>query len=486
MPSRMTTQHIDANSALKSEECMHSRKPLAKAKHRLAVWSRSQRNVPTAIDWLRACRATGAILLIFVATTVVLRAETPTKAQRDQRAKCEGKVLDSKKPADAKQIANRAKAALACEWMDPTAVDYVLNAIGPLTARPRNSDSLLRAIEQLEAGDPYPADKGLYRAASNAISPAQRLPNLLDTVLTANTLKKKPEDADSLFKSTQGIIDKICDDEQGKIALTEVNDLIGWKNDHAALYDLLQTTWNGSNQVDLEQLRAASAMNADRLARQIGDTVAHSVQKDPCADDLLKSVQGCHSGPPDNLADGTKLALGCEWVDPRGAANVLKAFSLLVSGPPPADVTQGVLNELRKDAAPLDQSLFQAALGDPDESGQLRAQGLPNFLDILAKANTIVASGQNTNADQQKIILFQCTKKQIDGIFNASPTDLEKVADAFSQKNNYSALYKLLSVEWELSEPREPKDLEKFRAAFAVDSDILAKQVAAKFPAPKN
>lgn len=233
---------------------------------------------------------------------------------------------------------------------------------------------------------------------------------------------------------------------------------------------------------------------------------------DPCIDSTLTPIRKCpHAVPPDkgapnNISDGTKRALECEWIDSSNSAGqVFAAFELLTSGSQPG-LSEKVLDKLQHGRSPLDQSFLTAAIGDPDTSpksnnyGQPRAPGLPNFLDLLAKANRIVGDGkssdggdQKVDPDEQKIRLFKCTKDRIDDIFNAQcdtnglcatgPSALERVNDAFSNKNNYVALYELLNAAWQQS---DEQDLEKLRAAFAVDANLLAKQVAAKITAPKN
>jgi hypothetical protein len=251
---------------------------------------------------------------------------------------------------------------------------------------------------------------------------------------------------------------------------------------------------------------------------------------DPCLDKALLPMRKCKpedqvrvkvkpenekkgraippEGTLENVSDGAKTALECEWMGPSD--QVLAAFKLLISGSKP-DLSAKVLNELKKGLDPkdpnflFDQGFLQAAMGDPDTDdksngyGQLRSSGLQNFLDLLAKANRIVGEGKNSDgsddvdADEQKVRLFKCTKDRIDDIFNAvcdgngicdtGPSALERVNDAFTNKNNYVGFYELLVAALQQS---KEDDLEKFRAAFSVDASLLAKQVAAKIAAAKN
>jgi hypothetical protein len=272
---------------------MLSRESLRRAKHSLIVSSHSQRAISTAIAWVRASCATCTMLLILAATTVVLRAQTPTKAEQEQRAKCEAGVLSSGKSADAKSadakppevqppdnIADGAKAALACEWIDPENVHHVLAAFHKLTTAPLTA-SPTAVIQELEAGDPYPADKGFYAAAMGTpdardLVSAQGFPDFVDTLAKANTLKMKaPDDEDALFDSTQKIIRIIFLTEAGKLSLVQINDCFQRKNNYIALRLLLEAypaSEVGYAQA-LERLRAAFAMNTDKLAKQVAGKI---------------------------------------------------------------------------------------------------------------------------------------------------------------------------------------------------------------------
>lgn len=186
--------------------------------------------------------------------------------------------------------------------------------------------------------------------------------------------------------------------------------------------------------------------------------------------------------PPENLADGTKAALACEWIDPSGVQQVLNAFRFLTSGPQTPDLSLLVLKELEKgDPYPIDQGLYAAALGDPDANGP-RVQGLPDFLDTLAKANTL----KNKKPDDEDK-LFDSTKGIVNKMFNSGGSGklaLVQISESFGLKNNYLGLYQLLAAAWERN--HDKTDLEKLRAAFEMNTDKLAKQVAAKITATKN
>jgi hypothetical protein len=220
-------------------------------------------------------------------------------------------------------------------------------------------------------------------------------------------------------------------------------------------------------------------------------------QEDPCNSKILKPPVDkppvCPSpSPPGNLADGTKSALSCAWIEnpphPDGTDNVLEALRLLTSSRLVPNVNEKVLAKLH-DASPENDELFFAALGNPNEYGQPTVQGLPDFVDILSKANTRGKVEEKDEIDYHHQ-LFSCTEFVIDQLFKigtGGKSAIVKINDAFTQKNNYVALYELLHTVWEQNgEAFDADHLEKLRAAFATSVDDLAKQVAAKVtPASK-
>jgi hypothetical protein len=226
--------------------------------------------------------------------------------------------------------------------------------------------------------------------------------------------------------------------------------------------------------------------------------------KGPCDAKILTPVpprRNCPEtgGPPPklpgNIAEGTKLALECEWVRPAGVDPVLNTFKLLTSSSQPPDISRRVLDELKQGADGIDQDFYAAAMGNPDAAGPT-LPALPNFLDMLAKANR--PGDPDADPDQRKMALFQCTKDRIERIFSAEcktaniescvtgPIALARINTSFRQKNNYLALYQLLNAAWQQRDQFHLDQfyLEKIRAAFEADADGLAKQVAAKIAAP--
>jgi hypothetical protein len=216
-------------------------------------------------------------------------------------------------------------------------------------------------------------------------------------------------------------------------------------------------------------------------------------QDDPCSAPILAppvtvppQFPVCPPSPPDNLADGTKLMLSCAWLDPQRTDHVLEVFRLLISSPPVANVNEKLLAALDA-ASPTNDDLFRAALGNPNEYGEPRTQGLPDLVDTLSKATT---RGKVDAKDdiRYRIKLFSCTKFVIDQLFttDGGKRKLVQINDAFAQKNNHVAMYKLLKAVWKQNgEAFDADHLEKLRAAFGVSVDDLAKQVGAKITTSK-
>jgi len=196
----------------------------------------------------------------------------------------------------------------------------------------------------------------------------------------------------------------------------------------------------------------------------------------------------CRTPNPKNIADATKNALACAWIDPNRTDQLLKALELLTSGPQAFDLNKKVHEQLTKGSA-ADKDLYRAALGYLDDSGQSAVQGLPDFLDTLAKANT---RGTIEDSDKVKyqIKLFACTQYVVDHLFGTEggKSAIAGINESFNRKNNYVALYQLLDAVW--GQPQgsvyDELHLEKLRAAFDTNADLLAKQVAAKVTAAKN
>jgi hypothetical protein len=107
------------------------------------------------------------------------------------------------------------------------------------------------------------------------------LSNLLDTLVTANTLPK-PSDDDkltytaALLKCTQDVINdlfKSKDPGTGPVAIAQISDSFGRKNKYVGLYQLLKAVWKQNDALHLEKLRAAFDTNADDLAGQVAAKV---------------------------------------------------------------------------------------------------------------------------------------------------------------------------------------------------------------------
>jgi hypothetical protein len=224
------------------------------------------------------------------------------------------------------------------------------------------------------------------------------------------------------------------------------------------------------------------------------DAISMSVFRIGCAFILIcvLGILGFGAQTPRNIEDDTKDALAREWKDPNGVRPALNALRLLTRSSNPPDVNRQVLQALidGDGGNPQDQDLYRAAMGDPDVHGRTSVQGLPNFLDILAKANTL-----KLVKTKDEDGLFASTQTVIDTIYGTGPGKLAliKVNDSFNRKDNYLALFGLLNAyTWNengdnTTKQKYANDLEKIRAAFEMNTALLASQVAAKItPAKKT
>lgn len=164
-----------------------------------------------------------------------------------------------------------------------------------------------------------------------------------------------------------------------------------------------------------------------------------------------KTPLNCKNPPEaDNIAKGTHDALACEWVNPKAAEHVLYALQLLTTptrkkggdflGPLEADKL--ALHELIT-GDPSHEDLYRAAMGVPDPNGQPTAQGLPDFPNTVAKANTL---NKDKNDPTDEHDLFDRSQKVIGEIFKTSTGKqaLVVIHDSFSRKDNHVALFQLL------------------------------------------
>ena len=163
----------------------------------------------------------------------------------------------------------------------------------------------------------------------------------------------------------------------------------------------------------------------------------------------------------------------------------------------------------------VDRGFYQAADGRSEAHiTNPISQGLPSFLDTLAKANTLDLSQTRAHMD-----LFEATQSLLNRFLECGsvPTPplgggqenlgeprrgpgtglLARVYGSFSIGETNVALYQLLdaypkpkSTTGDPSAKQAKQDyanaLNTFRAAFAADAETLAKQVAAKITAQKE
>jgi len=214
---------------------------------------------------------------------------------------------------------------------------------------------------------------------------------------------------------------------------------------------------------------------------------ASAQSADPCNDPNISGArQSCPKEPSGNVADDLQSVLACAWIDSNGVEPLLKALRILTRGPVALDVNEKVLAKLTA-ASPDHESLFRAAMGDVGRNGQPRTQGNPDLLDTLAKASTL--KPKDEDKPNYKVALFVCTQDIIDDLYKdnvpsdrAGPLALARINDSFVRKNNYLALSQLLHAVWRQNDAQH---LEKVRAAFALNADDLASQVAAKIKPAK-
>jgi hypothetical protein len=191
---------------------------------------------------------------------------------------------------------------------------------------------------------------------------------------------------------------------------------------------------------------------------------------------ILICAAGIHGLAAQSIEADTKAALANEWMQSNGVDCALEALRLLTSSSSePFRLNLEVLSAL-KEGDPANEDLYRAAMGIPDTDGRPTVQGLPSFLDTLAKANHL--------GDMDQHVLFSSTEAIIKNIYARGPGKLAlvKIHDSFTQKYKYLALYQLLRAG---RQQGGVEDLEKLRAAFASDAEGLEKQVAAKISGSK-
>lgn len=165
------------------------------------------------------------------------------------------------------------KAALACEWLEPSSVEDVLNALRYYTM-PIEGDEMLSPHEAdmrawHDLVKKHPEYKQLYKAA-------QALPGFLKTLAEANTRKTKamtPAQKGTLFEDANNLIKKIYDGGQGAGVIADINSAFAQKPGYTALYELLKAYPGGGPTYvkDLETLRAAFEIDSKYLGGLVAE-----------------------------------------------------------------------------------------------------------------------------------------------------------------------------------------------------------------------
>jgi hypothetical protein len=241
-------------------------------------------------------RTCAALIVCAVASTGLLSGQTPAKKTDQVCPPKPGEKKGTKQPCPPEpptDVVTGTKKALACEWINPDAVQDAMTALEFYTipkegfADPRKAAQ--KALDALIEGDP--CDEDLYRAAQGEPDAqdqpkAQGQSAFLDALAKANTLnKKKTADEDQLFTDAGKLIDEIFNMSPGKRDLVKIHDSFTRKDNYVALFQLLKAypgykagdeTANQKYACNLEILRAAFEMNTDRLATLVSEKISTS------------------------------------------------------------------------------------------------------------------------------------------------------------------------------------------------------------------
>jgi len=221
-----------------------------------------------------------SILAIFLAAFVGLipAQNQPAIAAQSGAAQAQSDPCPPPPPSD---VSSGFKAAIACEWRTPAAVPHMRHALKDYMDD--GATNVKMALNELLLGDERTETKDLYRAAfgvpdTDGQPTAQGLPDVLQTMATANTLNTQSmtdHQKDLLFDKTSGLIRRIFDDHEhnGTQALAGINSLFHRSDYFRALYKLLSALPTGTHPSsyidDLETLRAAFEIDPHRLAKAV-------------------------------------------------------------------------------------------------------------------------------------------------------------------------------------------------------------------------
>jgi hypothetical protein len=276
-----------------------------------------------------------------------------------------------------------------------------------------------------------------------------------------------------------------------------------------------------------------------RLAAQT-DAGAQT-KRDPCQEPELKPAPKCVISPPkdtksatdskpasdakapSNDEDYVQAALASEWLNTDnldGTSHVLDALTWLTCSSQDPDVLNAkaicktsekpvwqppsvflqVLQELERgvkdprdnSVCKRDKTVYQWALGQPDHTGQT-ATGMPNFIDMVAKANTLGIKGKTKDEqDLPKSKLFACTEKIVEDIYNSDqgPLNVPQIntyygGDTYGRYLGLILLLENIRAADGTCNADCAARMEKLRAAFELDADRLGTQIGAKVSPPK-
>jgi hypothetical protein len=195
-------------------------------------------------------------------------------------------------------------------------------------------------------------------------------------------------------------------------------------------------------------------------------------------------------------AHNALLYLTCSSQDPE-ISDICNSPTMRGAQPPGVflrvlqELDKGVNQPRTNSVCKRDKSVYQWALGQPDDRGPTTA-GMPNFIDTLAKANTLgIKQKSKHEQDLAKAKLFACTQKIIEDIYESDqgPLNISKI-DRYYRGDTYARYAGLILL---LEDVRGADDqcdaeceehMEKLRAALELDADRLGGQIAAKVSAP--
>jgi hypothetical protein len=221
-----------------------------------------------------------SILAIFLVAFVGLAwAQNPANIQVAHPGVAETQS-DPCTPPPPSDISGEFKEAVTREWSGPKGALHMLEALKHYIDN--GAANVNAALKELVLG--APCNEDLYRAAlgvpDTTGQPAgQGLPDVLQTIATANRRDVSEFQRDALFQQVSGLLDRIKGSPTGKQAMVETNSFFSRQDNFRALYRLLyflseDKTHSDSLLTDLETLRTAFEKDKGRLAETVAKKIS--------------------------------------------------------------------------------------------------------------------------------------------------------------------------------------------------------------------